>query len=153
MSFFGGGGHCSISVIRQFMSVPLLGLSASFIRGGYCCIIVEHNVMIRQYYVHPLNISQKSFPPQEVIEERYGVQGEELRCYVHYQPSYYHFHVHFTHLRYCAPRVYVGQSHLLEEIIDNIEIDSEYYTKRTLSYVGKRDSPLWFELQKLRQSS
>ena len=121
----------------------------SFIRG-LLSISVESIITCRQS-IHL--IQYKIIPLQEVIAEQYGVQGEELRCYVHYQPSYYHFHVHFTHLRYCAPRVYVGQSHLLEEIIDNIEIDSEYYSKRTLSYVSKRDSPLRLEVQKQRQCS
>ena len=34
----------------------------------------------------------------EVIEAVYGIQREELRIFVHYQPQFYHFHVHFTRL-------------------------------------------------------
>ena len=30
-------------------------------------------------------------------QERFGVVEEQLRVFVHYQPSYYHFHVHFVH--------------------------------------------------------
>jgi m7GpppX diphosphatase len=30
-------------------------------------------------------------------QERFGVGEEQLRVFVHYQPSYYHFHVHFVH--------------------------------------------------------
>ena len=69
-----------------------------------------------------------------------------MRVYVHYQPSYYHLHVHFTHLKYEAPKTLIGQAHLLEEIIDNIEnIDPCYYQKKTLSFVVKELSPLWQE--------
>jgi m7GpppX diphosphatase len=38
-----------------------------------------------------------------VITEKYGVHQSQIRAYIHYQPSHYHFHVHFTHLQYNAP--------------------------------------------------
>ena len=34
----------------------------------------------------------------KVIEEVYGVKKNQLRIFVHYQPQFYHFHVHFTRL-------------------------------------------------------
>ena len=74
------------------------------------------------------------------------MQADQLRAYIHYQPSYYHFHVHFTHLRFTAPRSTVGDAHLLEDIIDNVaNIDPMFYAKRTLSFVVKESSPLWAE--------
>lgn len=39
----------------------------------------------------------------EIIETEYGVKASQLRVYLHYQPSYYHLHVHFSYLMYEAP--------------------------------------------------
>ena len=65
--------------------------------------------------------------------ERYGLPEDQVRAYLHYKPSYYHLHVHFTHLKYEAPKTLIGQAHFLEEVIDNIEhIDPLYYQKRQL---------------------
>ena len=86
---------------------------------------------------------------QEAILQRYGIPGNQLRTYLHYQPSYYHLHVHFTHLDYAAPKTTIGEAHLLSEVIDNIEsIDSLYYQKKTLSFVAKELSGLWEEYMK-----
>ncbi|KAH8927433.1 HIT-like protein [Atractiella rhizophila] len=72
-----------------------------------------------------------------------GMQTKELRMFVHYQPSYYHFHVHVTHINYFSfAGITVGQSHLLDDIIDNLESeetldlpdDKSYYARRTLTY-------------------
>ncbi len=83
-----------------------------------------------------------------MIRDKYGLPEEELRCYLHYQPSHYHLHVHFTHLKYNAPSIFIGQSHLLDEVIDNLELDSQYYAKRTISFIIKRDRPLFQCFQK-----
>ena len=65
----------------------------------------------------------------------YHVHPSQLRVFVHYQPTYYHFHVHFTHVEYDAPGCIVGRAHLLQDIIENIEnFDSNYYAKRTLHF-------------------
>ena len=74
-----------------------------------------------------------------------------IRAYLHYQPSYYHLHVHFTHLRFSAPKSSVGEAHLLDDIIDNIAaVDPMFYVKRTLSFVLKESSQLWKEFASKR---
>lgn len=35
----------------------------------------------------------------EAISQKFGADVSSLRVYVHYQPTYYHFHVHFTHVK------------------------------------------------------
>ena len=78
----------------------------------------------------------------EVIEAVYGIQREELRIFVHYQPQFYHFHVHFTRLHNdlgCQ----VERAHLLADIIATLEADGEaYQTKRTLHYQLKANDAL-----------
>ena len=84
--------------------------------------------------------------------KRYGLPADQIRVYVHYQPSYYHLHVHFTHLKYEAPSTLIGQAHYLEEVIDTIEhIDELYYQKKTITFVVKESSPLWHEFSQKRR--
>lgn len=72
------------------------------------------------------------------------MKDDQLRAYLHYQPSYYQLHVHFTHLNFAAPRSSVGEAHLLEDVIDNLaNIDSDFYAKKTLTFVVKESSSLY----------
>jgi len=84
----------------------------------------------------------------ETICATYGVQADELRVFVHYQPQFYHFHVHFTRLHNdlgCQ----VERAHLLQDIIHNLEADGACYaSKRTLYYQLKANDKL---LAKIRE--
>ncbi|CAH2320418.1 m7 diphosphatase [Pelobates cultripes] len=71
---------------------------------------------------------------QEAILKRYGIHGNQLRIYLHYQPSYYHLHVHFTALGHDAPGISVDRAHLLCDVIQNLECNPQYYKTRTLTY-------------------
>ncbi|XP_077161602.1 m7GpppX diphosphatase [Paroedura picta] len=90
------------------------------------------------------NISKEG---KEAIVKRFGVAGAQLRVYLHYQPSYYHLHVHFTALSYDAPGSSVERAHLLSDVIDNLELDSSYYRKRTLTFALRADEPLLKKFQ------
>ncbi|EIE20512.1 scavenger mRNA decapping enzyme, partial [Coccomyxa subellipsoidea C-169] len=76
-----------------------------------------------------------------------------LRVYIHYQPSYYHLHVHFLHVKFDAGAgMAAGKAHLLNDIIDNIVLMSDYYAKRTLTFIlGERD-PLLQAFRKRKAS-
>lgn len=78
----------------------------------------------------------------EAIGKKYGVPPSELRVYFHYQPSYYHLHVHFTSVQFDAPGTYVGKAHFLSSVIDNIEMVADYYQRATLTYYLPRNDPL-----------
>jgi len=81
-----------------------------------------------------------------VIEDIYGVRRDELRVFVHYQPQFYHFHVHFTRLHNdlgCQ----VERAHLLPQILDELEADGDAYAKKTLYYQLKENDAL---LKKIR---
>ena len=62
----------------------------------------------------------------QAIEEQFGVHEDQLRIFVHYQPSYYHFHVHFCHVTLAAsPGMAVGKAHLLDDVIGACFLDLE----------------------------
>lgn len=82
-----------------------------------------------------MNICNKNiFYFQKTIFSKYKVPGSQLRVYIHYQPSFYHLHIHFTYLRHEAPGIYAEKSHLLDTVIDNIEMMGNYYKKATLPF-------------------
>ncbi|XP_063868242.1 LOW QUALITY PROTEIN: m7GpppX diphosphatase-like [Scylla paramamosain] len=76
------------------------------------------------------------------IKEKYGIPATKLRVYLHYQPSFYHLHVHFSALSFEAPGTWAGKAHLLSSVISNIETCSDHYQKVTLPYTLKDNAPL-----------
>ncbi|KAM7082766.1 m7GpppX diphosphatase [Ciconia maguari] len=84
---------------------------------------------------------------KEAIAKRFSVPGSQLRIYLHYQPSYYHLHVHFTALGYDAPGSSVERAHLLADVIDNLAMDSMYYQKRALTFALRADELLFKKFQ------
>ena len=66
-----------------------------------------------------------------------------IRAYFHYVPSYYHLHVHFTHVNYDAPGAVVGRAHLLNDVIDNLTLIGDFYQRRTLTCVLRENEDLY----------
>ncbi|XP_074646587.1 m7GpppX diphosphatase-like [Tubulanus polymorphus] len=78
-----------------------------------------------------------------VVEEKYGITRSQLRMYFHYQPSYYHLHIHVTHLKYDAPGSNITKAHLLDDIISNIQLKSDYYQTQALMFTARDNDPLF----------
>lgn len=72
----------------------------------------------------------------KAIQEKYGIEESRLRIYFHYQPSFYHLHIHFNPLSNEAPGIFCEKSHMLDTVISNLEIVPDYYKKVTLSFVA-----------------
>ncbi|CAN9514691.1 unnamed protein product [Ophioblennius macclurei] len=79
---------------------------------------------------------------KDAILQRYELPASKLRVYLHYQPSYYHLHVHFTRLGYEAPGCGVERAHLLPDVIQNLQADPKYYKTRTLYFPLRADDGL-----------
>ncbi|KAI0077616.1 scavenger mRNA decapping enzyme [Panus rudis PR-1116 ss-1] len=61
-----------------------------------------------------------------IVEEKWGLSKGSLRLFIHYQPSYYHFHVHIVNANYIGTMgSTVGQAHLLDDIISLLELDPD----------------------------
>lgn len=82
---------------------------------------------------------------RKVTSEKFGVQQDELRVFIHYQPSYYHFHVHVVNLAHTGlgQGIAVGKAIFLDDVIENIRMTPDYYQKRTLHYVLGEEHALW----------
>ncbi|XP_066565721.1 m7GpppX diphosphatase [Amia ocellicauda] len=86
---------------------------------------------------------------EEAILKKYNVPRNKLRVYLHYQPSYYHLHVHFTSLGYEAPGCGVEKAHLLSDVLLNLLAEPGYYGSRTLPFPLRADDSL---LQKFKDA-
>jgi m7GpppX diphosphatase len=85
------------------------------------------------------NIRDKSLA---LIKEKWSVDSDRIRAYLHYQPSYYHLHVHFTHIQYDSSIATCTRSHLLDTVISNLEVCPDYYSKVTLPFEVREGNAL-----------
>jgi m7GpppX diphosphatase len=88
----------------------------------------------------------------QTVCQTYGVTPSQLRIFVHYQPQFYHFHVHFTRLHNdlgCQ----VERAHLLHDIIEHLEADGDYYARtKTLYYQLKENDKLLAKVREYMQA-
>jgi hypothetical protein len=66
------------------------------------------------------------------ISEDTGIQADQIMAYIHYPPSVYQLHIHFKHpigphAAHDSLRI-----HSLVSVINNLRVDSDYYTKSIL---------------------
>lgn len=87
------------------------------------------------------------------LDERDGeeveadVDEDQFKCYVHYQPTYYHFHVHVVHVMLEAGATQAtGKAFSLDLLIQMLEILSEEEESLegiSVSYTMGEESELW----------
>jgi m7GpppX diphosphatase len=78
----------------------------------------------------------------KAIKEKYDVDSNQIRAYFHYQPSYYHLHVHFNYLKFDAPGIFCDRAHLLDCVISNIKMMPDFYQKATLKFTLRETDSL-----------
>ncbi|CAG5118481.1 unnamed protein product [Candidula unifasciata] len=133
-----------------FVMVPDMKWNRENVESLYLIAIVHRRGIrsirdLRQEHLPLLeNILNKGLA---AIEEKFSVKADKLRIYFHYQPSYYHLHVHFTHVKFEAPGTDALRAHLLEDVIDNIKMNSEFYNLKTLSYIVREHDALYYAFQ------
>jgi len=129
-----------------FVLLPDMKWDGAQVTDLYCTAIIRRRDLksIRDLRAEHLpllrNILYKS---AETIKIKYGVDRSQLVMYFHYQPSYYHLHVHVTHVAYEAPGRDASGAHLLQTVIDCIERDGSHFEKCTLPFKVKESSGLF----------
>ncbi|KAK6632409.1 hypothetical protein RUM44_007451 [Polyplax serrata] len=79
----------------------------------------------------------------KAVQEKYNIPSTQLRIYVHYQPSFYHFHVHFTNLQHSPPGCGTDRAHLLSTVINNLELMNNYYQMSNLNFTIRENDKLF----------
>nr|CAG4640878.1 EOG090X06NK [Eulimnadia texana] len=87
-----------------------------------------------------------------VITEKYSLKESQLRVYFHYQPSYYHLHIHFTSLQFTPTGSGTEKAHLVSSVINNISLVPDYYQKATLDFVVAESDRLYEKYQSYVQN-
>lgn len=83
-----------------------------------------------------------------MIRKHYGIQVEDQVVFLQYYPSTFHLHVHYTTWGNYGKVGRLGQSHLLVEVISNLEdVDTFYYRKVTLNVLVEKDYEFLFNTQ------
>ena len=65
----------------------------------------------------------------------------KIAAYFHYQPTFYHLHVHFVHVNRTLRDTRENVS--LDSVIANIEMVSDFYQRTTLTYKIGTQTPLF----------
>jgi hypothetical protein len=71
------------------------------------------------------------------------LSSKKIRAYVNYPAGIFHLKVHFTTLGALANGSDIERIHLLQDIIDNIQLKNDYYQTKTLYYKLSIDHPLY----------
>ncbi|KAF2428293.1 scavenger mRNA decapping enzyme [Tothia fuscella] len=90
----------------------------------------EHVVWLKHMKQKLLDVTHKLYPT---------VETDQLKCYVHYQPTYYHFHIHVVHVMLEAGKTQaVGKAFGLDHLIAQLESMQEG--------LGMADIPLVYDV-------
>ena len=68
-----------------------------------------------------------------VIRDTYHIDEHHLKMFFHYDPSTYHLHIHFVNMANSQAGSSVEYSHELHNVIFNLSICSDYYTRAVLN--------------------
>ncbi|CAD6564522.1 MAG: hypothetical protein TREMPRED_005400 [Tremellales sp. Tagirdzhanova-0007] len=114
---------------KGFMIVPDLKWDQTSMSALYLTVLVRTRTIqsMRDLTSHHIPLLREiQAQTHHMVMERFGVRSDELRMFVHYQPSYYHFHVHVVHIEHVGlAGMTVGQAHLLDDIISLLELSPE----------------------------
>ncbi|KAK6465918.1 trehalase-associated protein [Scheffersomyces coipomensis] len=80
-----------------------------------------------------------------IIEQKYPLKKDQVRIFIHYQPSYYHFHLHIVNVSHpgLGDGIAIGKAILLDDVIENIELVGDYYQRRNIGYLLGENHGLW----------
>ena len=83
----------------------------------------------------------------KALFEKYGVPSSDIYSFLHYIPSHMQLHIHFVHLKR-QPINSCLRCHLLDTVIENLQMDPLYYTKVTLTYKLQTNHTLYTIMHK-----
>ncbi|KAK6201589.1 trehalase-associated protein [Scheffersomyces amazonensis] len=112
-----------------------------------CCIVNRKDISS----IRDLNGSHLDFLKQlkstilQLVEQKYPLSQDQVRIFIHYQPSYYHFHLHIVNVAHpgLGDGIAVGKAILLDDVIENISIKDDYYQVRNIGYLLGENHGLW----------
>ncbi|CAK7897862.1 m7GpppX diphosphatase [[Candida] anglica] len=131
-----------------FVLLPDMKWDAQNMDSLYLCCIVNRKDIASVRDIRGKHASFLSGVQQRIkqlVEEKYPVKGDEVRIFIHYQPSYYHFHIHVVNVKHpgLGDGIAAGKAILLDDVIENVKLMDDYYEKRRLGYIIGENHGLW----------
>jgi hypothetical protein len=68
------------------------------------------------------------------IAQQFGINKNKLYMFFHYHPSYYQLHLHICVTEHEALETKYWRNYYLDDVIDKLESDSNYWKKSTLKF-------------------
>lgn len=131
-----------------FVLLPDMKWDRVSMESFYLCCIVNRKDISSVRDLDASHISYLKSLRKRILDasvENYDISKDQIRLFVHYQPSYYHFHIHAVTIQHAGlgDGTNVGKALLLDDIIENIELSGDYYKNKTISYVLGENHGLW----------
>ncbi|RSH90865.1 hypothetical protein EHS25_010041 [Saitozyma podzolica] len=127
-----------------FMILPDLKWDQTSMSALYLTVLVQTRSIRTLRDLTPAHLPMLNKIRQTVYStcaENFGVAKNKLRLFIHYQPSYYHLHVHVVHIESEGfMGMTVGQAHLLDDVISLLELsppapEPSILARMTLTYL------------------
>lgn len=80
---------------------------------------------------------------QKILKDNFNFPKHKIRAYIHYLPTFFQFHVHFTHVDNSNESSTIERARFLQDVIHNINLDSNYYQKATMQIFVKDSEKLF----------
>ncbi|KAF9465355.1 scavenger mRNA decapping enzyme [Collybia nuda] len=139
----------------EFVILPDMKWDLSTISSLYLVALVQDRNLrslrdLRKKHIGLLRDIRRE--AERIVNEKWGLGKGGLRLYFHYQPSYYHLHVHIVNANQAGMMgMTVGQAHLLDDIISLLEIEPDngpgILERMTLTYGLGDQHGLFKEMQ------
>ena len=120
---------------EECIIIPDFKFDSSINKLHILCMPIDKTIRcirsLEQKHVELLkNMKEKTL---KEIKTRYNLDECNLKIYIHYNPSTYHLHIHFVNNLFHNISSSVEYSHELNNVIFNLELDSDYYKKIVLN--------------------
>lgn len=79
----------------------------------------------------------------EFLSLKFNLSPKTIRAFFHYPPTFYHLHIHFTTLQNRTCGCEVERAHLVQDVIDHLKFQKDYYQTKTLYYKVALNDPLY----------
>lgn len=140
--------HHDTDIKNGFVLLPDMKWDKINMDALYLCTIVNRTDIsstrdLRGSDVPYLQAIQKKI--KQITRDKFPVKADELRIFVHYQPSYYHFHIHVVNVKHpgLGDGIAAGKAILLDDIIENLKLVPDYYAKKSIGYLLGENHGLW----------
>ena len=98
----------------------------------------------------PMLRSMKEKAVEAIVAKCEGADPRDIMCYFHYQPQFYHLHLHLSHHLVHHDRG-VERAHLIDDVIDLLEKDGKHFEEASLTFSLKKMMPLAVDLVAFEQ--